>query len=120
MKKFWVKLLCFLVPVKKYRKRLKNLLMDKLGGEAASALHPRAKGNVLVSYMKDSLLLKDNDIRLKYHTNRWENREIARIFYERLRCCILPGVMAVITMPGSGKGWPIWNGGGELSCCPSV
>ena len=59
MKKFWVKLLCFLVPVKKYRKRLKNLLMDKLGGEAASALHPRAKGNVLVSYMKDSLLLKD-------------------------------------------------------------
>lgn len=81
MKKFWVKLLCFLVPVKKYRKRLKNLLMDKLGGEAASALHPRAKGNVLVSYMKDSLLLKDNDIRLKYHTNRWENREIARIFY---------------------------------------
>ena len=80
MKKFWVKLLCFLVPVKKYRKRLKNLLMDKLGGEAASALHPRAKGNVLVSYMKDSLLLKDNDIRLKYHTNRWENREISRIF----------------------------------------
>lgn len=82
MKKIWVKLVCFFVPIKKYRKRLKSFLKDRLGGEAASMRHPQAKGNVLVSYMKDSLLLEDDDTRLKYHTNRWENREIARIFYD--------------------------------------
>ena len=82
MKKFLVKFICFFIPIKKYRKRCKILLRNWLGGDVASLQHQHAKGNVLISYMKDSALLKDDDIRLKYHTNRWENREIARIFYE--------------------------------------
>lgn len=82
MKKFLVKLICFFIPIKKYRKRCKVFLKNWLGGDVASLHNPKAKGNVLISYMKDSALLNDDDVRLKYHTNRWENREIARIFYE--------------------------------------
>lgn len=82
MKKFLVKLICFFVPVKKWRKQLKKYLYDCLGSDFATKKHPQAKGDVLVVYMKDSLLLEDGDPKLKYHTNRWENREIARIFYE--------------------------------------
>ena len=82
MKKFLVKLICFFIPIKKYRKRCKIWLRNQLGGEVASLQHQCPKGNVLISYMKDSALLNDDDARLKYHTNRWENREIARIFYE--------------------------------------
>ena len=82
MKKFLVKLICFFIPIKKYRKRCKVFLKNWLGGGVSSLYNPKARGNVLISYMKDSVLLKDDDVRLKYHTNRWENREIARIFYE--------------------------------------
>ena len=82
MKKFLVKLICFFIPIKQYRKRCKVFLKNWLGGDVASLHNPKAKGNVLISYMKDSALLNDDDVRLKYHTNRWENREIARIFYE--------------------------------------
>lgn len=39
-----------------------------------------SKGYVLVSYLKDSIFLEDNDPALNYHTNQWESREIARIF----------------------------------------
>lgn len=82
MKKFLVKLICFFIPIKQYRKRCKVFLKNWLGGDVASLNNRHPKGNVLISYMKDSALLKDDDVRLKYHTNRWENREIARIFYE--------------------------------------
>ena len=39
-----------------------------------------AKGNALISYLKDSILLEDGDDELCYHTNVWECRELARIF----------------------------------------
>lgn len=38
------------------------------------------KGNALISYLKDSILLEDGDDELCYHTNVWECREFARIF----------------------------------------
>ena len=82
MNKFWVKLICFFIPVRKYRKQLKNKLMANVNSGVASLICDQPKGNVLISYMKDSALLDDRDERLMYHTNRWENREIARIFYE--------------------------------------
>lgn len=82
MKKIIVKFVCLFIPVKSWRKAFKKYLFDRLGGDAASVTQPHAKGNVLVSYMKDSILLKDNDQRLKFHSNRWENREIARIFHD--------------------------------------
>lgn len=82
MKKFLVKFLCFFIPMKKQRTKFKKKLYNWLGSDVASAKHKNAKGNVLVSYMKDSIFLKDGDKNLLYHTNRWENREISRIFYE--------------------------------------
>ena len=82
MNKFLVKLICFFIPIRKYRKKIKHKLMEQIVSGVASAVVKNARGNVLVCYMKDSLLLDDNSERLKYHTNRWENREIARIFLE--------------------------------------
>jgi len=38
------------------------------------------KGHVLVSYIPDSLLYRENDKRFKRHSNAWESAEIARIF----------------------------------------
>lgn len=40
----------------------------------------KAKGTVLFSYLKDSVLLKDDASELNFHSNMWESREIARIF----------------------------------------
>ncbi len=82
MQIFLVKLICFFVPIRKYRKKLKAKLVANIDSGVTSLRQENAKGEVLISYMKDSALLDDNDERLMYHTNRWENREIARIFYE--------------------------------------
>lgn len=38
------------------------------------------KGQVLVSYIPDSLLYREDDKRFKRHSNAWESAEIARIF----------------------------------------
>ena len=38
------------------------------------------KGRVLVSYIPDSLLYREDDKRFKRHSNAWESAEIARIF----------------------------------------
>jgi len=82
MQIFLVKLICFFVPIRKYRKKIKAKLMANIDSGVTSLKHNHAKGEVLISYMKDSALLKDDDQRLMFHTNRWENREIARIFHD--------------------------------------
>lgn len=82
MKKILIKAICFFIPIRKYRTEFKKKMKDWIGGDAASKVQKNAKGNALVSYMKDSMLLSDGDKNLMYHTNRWENREIANIFFE--------------------------------------
>ena len=40
------------------------------------------KGRVLFSYIPEPLLWKDNDRRFDGHSNKWESKEIARIFLD--------------------------------------
>ena len=82
MNKFLIKIICFCIPVRKYRKKIKDKLLADYDSGVSSLVCKNAKGEVLLSYMKDSALLQDDDKRLMYHTNRWENREIARIFQD--------------------------------------
>lgn len=66
--------------------KLKSIqkIIDKIRGkykkEFVTLKCDNPKGHVLVSYLKDSVLLEDSAQELNYHSNQWESREIARIF----------------------------------------
>lgn len=84
LKLLLIRIICFWVPVKEMRRRLRYELNAAWIGENVCCLTtPEAKGTVLLSYLKDPLLLSDGDERLEYHSNVWECREIARIFQSR-------------------------------------
>jgi len=67
------------VPIRHYRQMVERQHVPS----SPITLYPdsgKSIGRVLFSYLAEPVLFDDNDERLKAHSNKWESREIARIF----------------------------------------